>query len=219
MQMTITCFEPGNKSPAQIVPFCGDMEGLEAERGSLDVIGINNRTGGRRSNPNRHKTPDTGRKKRGRESESDLNISCPLHPNGKHLLKDCHDFKNLKSAQQKKYGNPKRTDGYKKHGKRTEQELNVLVHAAVEKALDAHKRQKRKITFTTEDSPESENKPARKTGAKEKATVDSEPVDLTTDSVQAELSQFTEFTIDADNDLATILLDANEENECSSDKD
>ena len=44
MYMTITRFIPANETPNKIVNFCRELEGIESEHGSLDVIGISKKS-------------------------------------------------------------------------------------------------------------------------------------------------------------------------------
>ena len=95
MQMTLTRFVPMDRTPPKLVAFCRELEGIEAEHGSLDVIGVYNNRGAprvpRRDRTDRRSTRKGKRKQGATESDSkpNLDIPCPFHPNGKHTLREC----------------------------------------------------------------------------------------------------------------------------------
>ena len=97
--MTITRFISANEDPASIVNFCQELEGIEQEHRSLDVIGIfKNSPKKTPKTPRFSKKPDppVTKPRRGQKKlswnyfeELDNSGLCPIHPHLPHTMKQC----------------------------------------------------------------------------------------------------------------------------------
>ena len=134
MYMTITRFIPANETPVKIVNFCRELEGIESEHGSLDVIGISKKST-RRSPVSKKPDPPVAQprrsfKKRSRDKFEGLDKSgpCPIHPNLPHTMGQCEKLKSLIEAERSNYSKRSKTKtvSFKKNSK-SQEELNVMI--------------------------------------------------------------------------------------------
>ena len=130
MYMTITRFISANETPASIVNFCRDLEGIEAEHKSLGVIGVFN---DKKKKSKLSKKPDSpvynSRKnvKRSRET-FEGNGKCPIHPGANHTAAECDVMKKLISQECEKYVKKRKTQGAAdKKSKAGEEQLHVMI--------------------------------------------------------------------------------------------
>ena len=132
--MTITRFIPANETPNKIVNFCRELEGIESEHGSLDVIGIQKKS--TRKSPVLKKPdppvaqPKRSQKKRTRDKFEGLDKSgpCPIHPNLPHTMGQCEKLKSLIETERSNYTKRSKTKtvSFKKNTK-SQEELNVMI--------------------------------------------------------------------------------------------
>ena len=144
MHMKLTRFEPTNETAAEIVSYCRDLEGVEAEHGNLDVMGVYEKQRRPKKDPpglNHQQTAKRRKRKRGRnEFEEKQFTPCPIHPNGKHSMEDCRALKKLREESQAKYEKTSKfTRNKNSHSSRSnqtsEEEVNVMVEQYLTKRL------------------------------------------------------------------------------------
>ena len=136
MHMKLTRFEPTNESAAEIVSYCRDLEGVEAEHGNLDVMGVYEKQRRTKKDPpgfSLSKTTKRSAKKRNRKNYEENNFTpCPIHPHGKHSMADCRTLKKLREESQTKFDgkskfNRNKNNYSSRSNKPSEEEVNVLV--------------------------------------------------------------------------------------------
>jgi len=165
VHMTLSQFICDEKTPKEILEFCKNIEGLEAEHGSLAVAGV---TDNRKSPSTKNSTRVS--RKRQRDSNENHNSEssdgskkyCPIHGYGSHSAENCHFLKDAIAKGKSKYTDRRkeysRNDKNKKFSK---QEVSVMISSACEQAVNraikvhtAVTSKKRKVTFHTADGDE-----------------------------------------------------------------
>ena len=131
MYMTITRFISANETPASIVNFCRDLEGIEAEHGSLDVIGVFKDKPKKKVKSSRKQDSPVSQPrknlKRSRDTFED-SAKCPIHPGANHTAAECDVMKKLISTEREKYVKKRKTQGAAdKKLKTSEEQLHVMI--------------------------------------------------------------------------------------------
>lgn len=167
VHMTLSQFICDEKTPKEILDFCKDIEGLEAEHGSLAVAGV---TDNRRSST--PKTNSRSSRKRNRESKTSSESEsggkgqkyCPVHGWCSHSAEDCVSLKDAISSGKRKYTERRhKSSGRKDKSSFSKQEVSVMISSAcdlaVSRAMSAqeHTSKKRKMNFHNSESTSTVN--------------------------------------------------------------
>ena len=172
VHMTLSRFMCDEKTAKDILDFCKDIEGLEAEHGSLAVAGV---TDNKRSSAPTNSTSSSRKRKRESrrspksESSEKGQKYCPVHGWCSHTAEDCVALKDAISSGKRKYTEKRqKTSGgsdktYSKQNY-SKQELNVMISSACDLAVDrafkaakAATSEKRQVTFHTSESTSTVN--------------------------------------------------------------
>ena len=140
MHMTLSRFICTEKSVKEILDFCKEIEGLEAEHGSLSVVGV--------PDPRPKSTTSSGTK---RKRERTVKFSdepapnkgqkyCPIHGHCSHSAAECTLLKSAIANGKKQYLDKK--NSYKNRSTNrdksnfSKQEVNVMISSACEQAVN-----------------------------------------------------------------------------------
>ena len=214
MHMTITRFISANEKPASIVNFCRELEGIEQEHGSLDVIGTFKKSPKKTpKTPSFAKKPDPpvstprrGQKKRSRSNFEELDDSgpCPIHPDLPHTAKQCKKLQKMIKEERNNYAKRNKSNSPKKVSFKpkptSQQELQVMIEDYLQSCIFPPRKpvRKRHLKWTKPKSKYcciSKN-PVSETVIPETPSKPDPKAKLDSDIVQKELQQFNNFTIE-----------------------
>ena len=123
----------------EILKFCKNIEGLEAEHGSLVVASV---TDNRKLQSTKNSTRNSGKRKRdsnekhNSESRDKNKMYCPIHGYGSHTAKNCHFLKDAIAKGKSKYSDRRKEYSRKDNKKFSKQEVSVMISSACEQALN-----------------------------------------------------------------------------------
>ena len=104
VHMTLSQFKCEDKTPKEILDFCKEIEGIEAEHGSLAVAGVRDN---RKPQSTKTSTKTTRKRKRdSEEKESDANKQrkyCPIHGYCSHTAEQCTMLKDAIAKGKRQY--------------------------------------------------------------------------------------------------------------------
>ena len=196
-QMILARFDPTEQPIKEVLDFCKDIEGIEAEHGDLSIADnpMIHASGKPKAKPRALFPKSTSNKKRKFRSFE----PCPIHPNSNppHSRDECEVLKSMiaekraEYSNKRSYKNVKRNNAYAKRPvkfdkfkqkQQNQQQLNVLITEAVNKRF-------------AEVKAESQAKKKRKV-----TTTESEDVCIPCEEVDTELEAFSNFSLESNTD-------------------
>ena len=142
MHMTLSRFICTESTVKEILDFCKEIEGLEAEHGSLSVVGV--------PDPQVKSTPSSTSSKRKRKRDTSVKFElskdqkdkkyCPIHGYCNHTAEDCIHLKtaiaNGKKSYLEKKNSFKKNSSPKDKSNFTKEQVNVLINSACNLAVN-----------------------------------------------------------------------------------
>ena len=171
VHMTLSRFLCTDKTSKEILEFCKEIEGLEAEHGSLAIAGVtdnrklqstkNSTSSGRKRKRDSTRHSETQSSKNNRFSSEKGKKYCPVHGWCSHTAEECILLKDAISNGKKKYTEKKSKFPSRSDKKFSKQEVSVMISSAcdqaVNRALEVHQAvtsKKRKVSFHTAEGDE-----------------------------------------------------------------
>ena len=170
--MTLSQFNCYEKDSKEILEFCKEIEGIEAEHGPLAVTGVPDNLKPRPSpklgnKPNRKRKHDQTKNPEAHSSKKGKKY-CPVHGWCSHTAEECISLKDVISTGKRKYTEKRQKTSGGKDKMFSKQEVSVMISTActqaVNQAFQAHQAltsKKRKVTWAppeqTKEAPNTED--------------------------------------------------------------